>query len=339
MPMSSPLLTIAIPTFNRNEALAQLLTKILPQIGEGVRLVIADNCSEVPVATVVDPLRARFPDADVRLLRNRVNVGANANILRCFELCESDWIWVVGDDDEVEPEAVATILQRIAEHPDCLLINFPIDTLRPASKRTTGLREFVDAIDPSADVPWITSTVYKVPELLPNLRIGYQFAFSMLPHVAMLLVSLKDDHRCLFAADHIASRDRASAGTEQQTPIINMALGFPVLLDLPIDLDVRRKIVRKLLVTSDSPGLPLRQLAYQLLLLSLKTGNRREALYFFDQACLRRFYFDKTFVERIEIFAYRGLLILPPRLIGNAYKAVKRRELGAQISQDRIARL
>ena len=116
-------------------------------------------------------------------------------------------------------------------------------------------------------------------------------------------------------------------------------MGFPILLDLPLNLQVRRKLVRKLLVTNDSAGLPLRQLAYQLLLISLQTGDRKDSLYCFDQACRRRFYFDARFSERLEIFAYRTLLRIPAQWIELAYRVVKKRALTSQVRQDRIARL
>ncbi len=304
-----------------------------------MRGLIIDNCSSEPAAEVLAPSLTQYAGACVRIIRNKTNVGANANILRCIEYCETEWVWIVGDDDEVSPNAVETIIRHIEEHRECLLLNFPFDDKRKTGKSTRGLGQFLDALDPSADVPWIASSVYKVSALAPNLRFGYQFAYSMLPHVATLLMSFDEGQTCFFATERIAWRDRQEATTEQQTPIINLALGFPVLLDLPIALDLRRKAVKKLLVTSDSPGLPLRQLAYQLMLLTIRTKDRRNSLYYYDQACRRGYYFDTSLIQRVEILLYRLLLLLPGSLTAWAYRRVKGRDLGARTQQNRIERL
>ena len=49
-PESPGVLTIAIPTFDRNEQLARTVSALLPQLRPGVSLVIRDNASPVPVA-------------------------------------------------------------------------------------------------------------------------------------------------------------------------------------------------------------------------------------------------------------------------------------------------
>ena len=201
--MTTTFLTVAVPTFNRPENLIHLMWRLLPQLREGVRLVILDNHSDPPVIEYLRPLLSEFSNADIQLIRNKINVGANANILRCFELCDTEWLWVVGDDDEIEESAIETILTRLQEHPDCLLVNFPIDEKRKETKLTRGLNAFADGLDKSADVPWITSTVYRVQKLLPQIRFGYQYAFSMLPHIAMLMMSFRDDHQCFFAIDRV----------------------------------------------------------------------------------------------------------------------------------------
>jgi len=98
-------------------AVWESIRKLEPQLNEVVQLIILDNCSTVPVT--VNPL-SDF----VSIRRNPVNLGGNGNILRCLEFCQSTWIWILGDDDEVMDDSVDRILREIAITPDALVINF-----------------------------------------------------------------------------------------------------------------------------------------------------------------------------------------------------------------------
>ena len=107
------MLTIAIPTFNRNKILRKNLIKLLPQLTDKCRLIIIDNSSPTPVQIDIEELLITFPGTDIRIIRNKHNVGLTGNIIKCFEQCEDGWLWILGDDDEVKDDAVSTILHDI----------------------------------------------------------------------------------------------------------------------------------------------------------------------------------------------------------------------------------
>ena len=51
-------LTIAIPTYNRNEILKANLEKLLPQVTDECNVVIFDNCSDTPVKEVIEEVNS-----------------------------------------------------------------------------------------------------------------------------------------------------------------------------------------------------------------------------------------------------------------------------------------
>ncbi len=104
-----PLLTIAIPTYNRSLYLAQLLTVLTPQLFQEsrVELIISDNAStddtQFMIATFQrDGLICRY-------LKNESNLGPDGNILRCFEEANGKYVWVFGDDDIMVPGTIEKI--------------------------------------------------------------------------------------------------------------------------------------------------------------------------------------------------------------------------------------
>ena len=50
------MITIAIPTYNRNRTLKENLRLLLPQLTDRCRLLIIDNCSDTPVAETLADL-------------------------------------------------------------------------------------------------------------------------------------------------------------------------------------------------------------------------------------------------------------------------------------------
>ena len=75
-------LTIAIPTYNRNNIFRANLEKLLPQVTEECRIIIYDNCSDIPVKDSITDLLNSYSNIDISIVTNPHNVGMTANILK-----------------------------------------------------------------------------------------------------------------------------------------------------------------------------------------------------------------------------------------------------------------
>jgi abequosyltransferase len=110
---AKPLLTIAIPTYNRARYLKELLSVLFDQmISEPrVELIISDNASPDETPNVV----AEFEQRGLRLrsIRNEVNIGADANFLQCFEQARGRYVWIFGDDDVIVSGGIARVLSYL----------------------------------------------------------------------------------------------------------------------------------------------------------------------------------------------------------------------------------
>lgn len=105
-----PLLTIAVPTYNRSRYLAELLEILAPQLaGESdVELIISDNASIDDTESVVESFCRQ--GMKCRYLRNEVNIGSDCNFLRCFREAAGEYFWLFGDDDILVPGGLRKIL-------------------------------------------------------------------------------------------------------------------------------------------------------------------------------------------------------------------------------------
>jgi abequosyltransferase len=111
-----PLLTIAIPTYNRSSYLAHLLGILAPQLTDtpNVELIISDNASPDDTSAVIKNFQKT--GLQVTYIRNETNIGPDANFLQCFEKSNGKYVWIFGDDDVIVPGAIDKILRLICGH-------------------------------------------------------------------------------------------------------------------------------------------------------------------------------------------------------------------------------
>jgi glycosyltransferase involved in cell wall biosynthesis len=119
-----PLLTLAIPTFNRARYLNELLSTLFDQLRNEprVELIVSDNASPDETPSVIEEYRQR--GLGVRYMRNETNIGADANFLQCFEQASAKYVWIFGDDDVLAAGAIRKILAYLeVEEYDLVYVN------------------------------------------------------------------------------------------------------------------------------------------------------------------------------------------------------------------------
>ena len=120
--------SICIPTYNRASFLKEAVFSVLSQLNgdykDTVEIVISDNASTDGTADLVKEFQRNAPISIV-YNRNNLNLGCDKNFLRVVELAKGNYCWILGDDDQVFPEAINIILAQIDknEEVDLFLAN------------------------------------------------------------------------------------------------------------------------------------------------------------------------------------------------------------------------
>jgi len=98
---SQPLLTIAIPTWNRASFLECNLKQIYKELksleSELVEVIVSDNFSTDHTELVVK--NAKNAGFNLVYVRNAENIGSDANIAQSFNLAKGEYVLILGDDD------------------------------------------------------------------------------------------------------------------------------------------------------------------------------------------------------------------------------------------------
>lgn len=84
-------------TYNRATCVDHSLSEFQENGWQGRAFHVLDNASTDATKKVVETRQQEWPG--LRYHRNRWNIGGNANILRSVEIAQSEYHWVIGDDD------------------------------------------------------------------------------------------------------------------------------------------------------------------------------------------------------------------------------------------------
>lgn len=191
---NTPFLTIAIPTYNRAAALEHTLGVVVPQLDSGTRLVVIDNASTDGTAAVCG--RYLQGVSGIEIIRNRINIGANANIMRCCEQAGDGHLWILPDDDLPHGDAVRTIREVIARHPHAGYFNFHttvLDFFRVVRNReivVDNAEDFSSSLDCFGNLLFLPAGVYSGDFLASHILDGYAAIHTSGPSIAMVLKAL-----------------------------------------------------------------------------------------------------------------------------------------------------
>ncbi len=113
------LLSICIPTFNRKNSLRNCLNSIL--ISEkflknfDYEVCISDNCSEENVSNTILEFKNKL---NIVFNINSKNLGFSRNAIKCISMARGKFVWMIGDDDLILPNALNKIKSLIVHNTD-----------------------------------------------------------------------------------------------------------------------------------------------------------------------------------------------------------------------------
>jgi glycosyltransferase involved in cell wall biosynthesis len=188
------ILTVVIPTYNRVKHLIKNLPALLNQLTDECELIIIDNCSNVSVNIEIEQFIKDYPAVKFNIIRNPKNIGLFGNIMKCFEVATTKWLYILGDDDSLMPDSITLILRDIKEHSDCFNLTYKWHPEKKWSqtrpKTTSSFTDYVNSIESIHHVLFLSSNVYNLEKLSINIHTGHYYQITSAPHLVLLLVAL-----------------------------------------------------------------------------------------------------------------------------------------------------
>jgi abequosyltransferase len=182
-------LAIAIPTYNRSELLDGQLNSLAPLVEKyGIPIYISDNASIDSTEAIVKKWLLTYPH--IIYSKNKTNIGMSRNISRVLMLPETEYVWLLSDDDRLVPAAIETVLENSESGADLIVVNTKFDV----QSNDLRVKELPDSIYDDKnklieDLGWhitlISCLIVKRGFVDP--AVYQKYAGSLFPHTAALL--------------------------------------------------------------------------------------------------------------------------------------------------------
>lgn len=116
------MLTIYIPTFNRVERLKYVLLRLINEIDSQclnhlVKIKVFNNCSTDETKIFINAIARPY----LFVHHRGENIGARANVYDAVNHCDTEFLWILGDDDLPMPGLLTLVAKFIKERKPSLL--------------------------------------------------------------------------------------------------------------------------------------------------------------------------------------------------------------------------
>ncbi|MDP4264741.1 MAG: glycosyltransferase [Bacteroidota bacterium] len=119
--MNNSLVSIVMCTYNGSRFVAEQIDSICRQTHTNLQIIIVDDASADTTYEIVKQYAAK--DERISPYRNENNLGFNLNFNKACQLAKGDFIAIADQDDIWEPSKVETLLAKINEDPEILLVH------------------------------------------------------------------------------------------------------------------------------------------------------------------------------------------------------------------------
>jgi len=242
-------ITIVIPTFNRKKELEKTLKSLDNQTNKNFNVIISDNAGDYDVNSIINELSDEFIQR-ITLFVRPYNIGMDANILGCFSLCKSRYLWTLSDDDCVEPNAIELVYKSIDEVRDFGCLNFTLCSDIPLSEsgisHIDSIFKFNDLYDVSyscqskwhGDLIFVSNKIFDMEKIKDVIVFPNIYMYTGLSIVVLISKMIECGIPYV-----IINRKIVSYGveTERAWNFYHITLGTRTLIDVPLNITKNEK--------------------------------------------------------------------------------------------------
>ena len=105
------LITICIPTYNRSKTVTRLIQELLDfELNDQIEILVLDDGSQ---DNTFEELSKFSHYNNVSIFKNEKNIGLVGSVLRCFNLCKTEYLIEHADDDILYKDGISELLSLL----------------------------------------------------------------------------------------------------------------------------------------------------------------------------------------------------------------------------------
>ncbi|MCQ8118683.1 glycosyltransferase family 2 protein [Methylomonas rosea] len=177
-------------TYNREKCLKSTLQKFISAGLVGIELCVLDNASTDNTSSVVADFQKIWPA--LKYHKNKYNIGGNGNILRAIEITDSEYCWIIGDDDDWHLQFINELIEVLSsQDADIIRLGWLVDDLNKG--------KYVPAMDLArteplffASISMISATIIRRNIAAAHLPSAYMNIGDAYPQLVSTMLSMQD---------------------------------------------------------------------------------------------------------------------------------------------------
>lgn len=238
--MPAPLLSIAIPTFDRPEEAASRVRELSSQLLPYTTVEIFENGRTERLSNLLNP----FLSQSIRYRPSPINAGFLRNFLRCIEEGDSEWVWILGDDDAIHADAVTRVVEAIKNTNSGVVCykSFSRTSTKPTVANT--IDAFLENITLS-EALFISGTLWRRDIFLNSINTYMEGASTMQGHLIVLLQTIENGKETVEVRDE---RLTSPTRTSHRWSRLKYMRCAPFILDCFAAKETREIVARHLWV-------------------------------------------------------------------------------------------
>ena len=203
-------LTIVIPTYNREKQLQRLLKSIERQNAiEKYYIVILNNHSNYDVEGSV---KNTFPNDfinNIEIYNRPYNAGGDYNISSAFLFAKTDYLWIIGDDDEVLDGCFDVIGNDIIKYPEIPYFKYHIENHSTYKEDVliSNIGQFKQLSKKkyfsAGDIIFLSNNIYNLKKVGDYISSSLYYSYCSIPHSLPMLRCLIDETPFLLSHQEI----------------------------------------------------------------------------------------------------------------------------------------
>ena len=273
-------LTIVIPTYNRKERLLNQLDRLLQQdVSKSIKIIIVDNHSNYDVKEAVWEKYSKTVFSNVEINVRPFNIGLGAAITMPFLLCKTDWLWILGDDDELEGD-LNKVLKDLKLYNDYAYLKYNISNSSPQEdKDIATIEDFLSYYGnkkhSTGDLVFISNSLFNLSLLKQYLGLSIMWSNTLIGHLIPVIFGLSElKIKCRMIDYDLVKYKAPPQGTGYGHIWVTLGISLIGDIEFPVSQKLNEKIYQ--LVQYDCSHL-------KLLNAVMKIENRYRRKYVYDR--------------------------------------------------------
>lgn len=205
-------LTVVITTYNRQKELINQLRSLCCQGNfDSYSIFISDNCSDYNVENVIND---NFPEDFCNIItvhKNKYNVGGAINIANSFQYIDTQWMWLLSDDDETHRDSLKTIFSDITSNEDVCWIKYSIAKPLP-DKRINNIKTIFDTFcfdgHCCGEFVYMSNNVYNLDRIRSYIGMAPIYANTCFSQLIPCLFAIKKNKENMLTSSHYVVSER-----------------------------------------------------------------------------------------------------------------------------------